>query len=174
MNWTEQQKKWFCKNDRVKLCIKTGKPVMPPSVSGLLEKPYFVKSNFILCASDSQASVFIRLRLTKGLDCSLNFLWRNLVDHIHFSLIFLVHVPKRFLAHFFSTGIQISLKFLPLVEDTVGGCKKQRWKSRGHLNNFSIGEQPWPACPHTGSAALQILWWVCRNVIFPEQNLLGL
>lgn len=53
---------------------------MPPSVTGLLEKAYFVKSNLIPSAGDSQDSAFIRLRLTKGLDCSLNFLRRNLVD----------------------------------------------------------------------------------------------
>lgn len=80
--------------------IKTRKLVMPPSVSGLLEKAYFVKGNLIASAGDSQASVFIRLRLTKDLDCSLNFLRRNLVDYILFSLIIFVHVPKRFMVFF--------------------------------------------------------------------------
>lgn len=73
---------------------------MPPPVSGLLEKAYFVKSNLIPSAGDSQATVFIRLRLTKDLDCSLNFLRRNLVGYILFSLVIFVHVPKRFMDHF--------------------------------------------------------------------------
>lgn len=100
MNWTISTKKWFLETELVKLCIKTTNLVMPPSVTGLLETAFFGKSNVIPSAGDIQASVLARVRLTKGLNFSLNFFRRNLVDYIIFSLIIIVHVPKRFMAQF--------------------------------------------------------------------------
>lgn len=146
----------------MKFCIKTRELVIPPSVCELLQKADSVKSNFIPSASDSQDTVFIRLRLTKALECSFYFLRRNLVDDTFFfyPLIIFVHVPKSLMTIFLQRNLNFSEIFVP------GGvliwCKKQRWKSRWHLNNSSAGEQPWPACPGTAGAALQFLWWVCR------------
>lgn len=88
-SWVEKQlqKTQVSKNYLVMFCNRTKELVILPFVS-FCKRPILWKSNFIPSAGDSQTSVFIRLRLTKGLECSLNFFRRSSVDYNLFFFIF--------------------------------------------------------------------------------------